>query len=875
MERHILLALIARTRKPIFTAAEDVALTSAALLQLAPYLNAQETRAALLPLRKFAHHDPAILQAALSETEVNPAVALHGRRLALVVRAMPAGTSAALQTTVASTAINAFAAGAWAPSDLRIVAAHVRRHGALDNAFISAVVAYVRAALPAAAPADLPVIVSLVSSLPEVVAHPAKLLDAAAERCVAVAEVLTPGAIGLICGQLNRTAHLNAHLVVVFQEEADRCAEKGDAFTAVQLFCFIARHKAEHISADALTWLMERIASEELDVASVESVCSALVHLPQAPRHALRQELTDFAGYIALQARDLMLRVPAENGGLCGSTNVEAVQSFVSHVLELAAVPTVYPELKWPPEVLEVVDACVQIADPLQEDLLSAEAPPFGLMAQLLEGPTEKCKLLGAAMLREASSRCMPLPALQVFRFLLAVGNPQQLCDAATLVYLRDQFAKTAADIPPAQLCTALRCLDLAAHGRNAGDGENAKEEEEEQLSLFLQLCTEKARKHMSEGASLRCVMSATEHLYKLGCRDTAFFADVAAYVEMKRDAVPAETASADAAAAVRVALGDDLLKRFPEVHEYLLAVEQSGAKGEASLTPSQWMNLHDPSSTLDPLTQQQQESWDIIEEMVRTRADDTAALTALAERYLVLLPHTRPDDHKYFFGVFEEKVLKEDKLLKQCLDAVIDSGQLAYLSAPTIAGILQSLAAVRFKYFASTKRFIASITAEQWMAMEAAPLVQILVGMEKLSLRNPAVLQQIGNRVDVLCRFLVPGDTACAIRAFQALGHNDTALLTKLMTHAAASARRFDEMSMVVLFSAPSIHRLMVAPAVAHPLLLQASAKIHSPHRREKISAWVRRSSLPREMIESTTARLQLTSKGATRGQDTTLRLT
>lgn len=894
MEGQRLRALITRTRKPIFAAPDDVARTTTALIRLAPYLDVVETKEALQPLRKFARHNPTLLQEALREVQPSPSVSLDGRCLALLARVVPTSPSAVtaqLWSDIAATTCQALAAQAWLPADLNTTVAHLRRHGSYDAAFVNAVVAYIAATLPTAAATELPVLTTMAASLPEVAHHPSHPLQVAAERCAAVADALTPGAIGHLCGQFNRTLCTCPNAAVAFQEEADRCAEKGDAFTAVQLFCFVARHSADHLSSDALIWLMERLSSEELDVVSVESLSVAVVRLPLATRLALRQELTDFVTYLATQVKELATQVSVAQGGLSGSTDVEAVQLFVSHVLEIAKALKDYPDVQYPAEFLAAADACVDLVEPLQEALLSAESSPYGLMVRLFDGPTDKCRQLASAMLHEASSQCTPFPALQVFRFLLAMGD-HKLGDPVTLRYLRDQFAKTATDIPPVQLSTALRCLSSAtadaatpaASPSRAAEATEAKDDgdededdyEKERFNEFLQFCIEVARKHMSEGAPLRCVMATTEHLYKLGCRDAGFFGDVAAYIELKREAVAAEAESADTAATVCTAFGGQLLDQFPEVHEFLLDVEQRGVKGEAALTPSTWMHLHDPANTFEALTPQQQESADIIEKMVRTRADDTAALKALAERYLTLLPHTRPDDHKYFFGVFEEKVLKEDKLLKHCLDALVESDTLSRLSAPTIAGILQSLAAVRFQYFGSLKRFMTSITAEQWLSMEAAPLVQILSGMEKLSLRNPAVLRQIGGRLSELCRFLTPLNTAQAIHALQALGHNDPQLVAKLMGHAASSAKRFEEGSLQILFTTPSIHRLMVTAAVAQPLLLQASAKIHSPRSREKISAWVRKSNLPRELIESSTARLliQSGSKGASNAAST-LRLT
>ncbi|CAJ1011754.1 hypothetical protein Q4I28_007067 [Leishmania naiffi] len=888
MENPKLNALISRCRKPILTAAEDVAQTAAALLDLTLYLDARGTRTCLVPLKKLVRHNPETLQAALDSADVSPEVAGDGRRFAAVSRVIPSSKSAvatALWSRVVGTTTRALQASVWAPSDLRVIIHHIHRFSAYDTAFVECAARYAGAAIPCASADDLPALVSIVTSLPELVAHPTRLLDAAGDRAAALAESLTPGAVGHICGQLNRKLWTNTNAVIAFQEEAGRCAEKGDTFTAVQLMCFVARHKPALISDEAVVWLMERITGEELDVRSLENLCSAVVHLPFTVRTALRQELLEFVAFLSLQARELLQQVPAAQGGLSGCDDADAIQHFVSHVLELSVMLRTYPDLQWPPELLAVADACAASVEPLQEVLLSAESSPVGLMVRLLEAPTSECKRVGLGMLREAANQCQSFPTLQTFRFLLLMGD-HGLQDAGTSRYLRDQFAKTASDVPPVQLSVALRCLGVATAAGSAagaavqgtsgagepraivedaaGDADVDDELERERLDAFLQFCVEVSRKHLSQGAPLRCVLATTESLHRLGCRDTAFFADVAAYIAAKRAVASAEKESADTATAVCVALGEDLLREYPETHAFLLDVAQRGVKGESAMPPTQWMNLHDPSNTLTPLTEQQQESCAIVEEMVRTRSDDVDALVRLAEKYAELLPFARPDDHKYFFGVCEEKVLKQDKLLKKCLDAIVDCGVLSRLSAQTIASILHSLAAIRFEYFASVKRFMSSISDEQWLLMEAAPLVQILTGMDKLSLRIPAVLRRIGGRLTEICRFLTPLDTAQAIHALQALGHNDAVLLAKLATHAAALARRFDELSMGVLFSTPSIHRLMSTPEVAQPLLLQASAKIQSPHQREKISAWVRRSGLPRELIDECTRRLQVMSRDA-----------
>lgn len=873
-------ALIARCRKPIFTTAEDVAQATAALLDLTGYLDSRDTRECLVPLKKFARHSPDTLRSALESAAPSPSSAVDGRRMAAVSRAIPlekTPVTAALWAGLVRTTAAAFEAAAWSPADLKVVVQHIHRFSPYDAGFVEVAARYCGTAIPSAGPDVLPALVSIVTSLPELSTQPMRLLDAAAERGAVLAEALTPGAIGHLCGQLNRVQCINVNAVIAFQEEAGRCAEAGDAFTAVQLLYFVSRHKAAHVSSEAIVWLTERLTGEAMDTRSLELLCAAVVHMPGPTRLAVRQELLDFIAYLSTQATELLLQVPAAEGGLAGSQDAVAVERLVSHVLEMVVMLRSFGEAaQWPSEFLAAADACAAAVTPLQEALLSAESPPYGVMVRLLEAPSDASKRVGLAMLREAASQCLSLPTLQTFRFLLLMGD-NGLHDLPTSRYLRDQFAKTAAEVPPVQLSVALRCLGVAVQDAGSAAPTNVDEEvERENLDAFLQFCVETARRHLAQGAPLRCVLSTTENLYKLGCRDTAFFADVAAYITARRAAVASTVAaeSADSASAVCEALGEDLLEEHPAAHTFLREVVQQGVKGESAMLPTAWMNLHDPSNALLPLTEEQQESCDIVEEMVRTRSDDTATLVRLAERYIALLPHARPDDHKYFFGVFAEKVLKEDKLLKKCLDAMVDSGTLHRLSAHTIAAVLHSLAAIRFEYFASVKRFVSAITEEQWQSMEAAPLVQILLGMGQLSLRTPALLRRICTRLDVLYRFLSPLDTAQAVHALQVLGHNDPALLAKLMTHAAAMARRFDEVSVGLLFSSPSIHRLMSTTEVARPLLLQAGTKLRSQRQREKISVWLRRSHLPRDLIEESTRRLQVTSGGAD-GAQLPLRLT
>ncbi|CCW63172.1 unnamed protein product [Phytomonas sp. EM1] len=506
---------------------------------------------------------------------------------------------------------------------------------------------------------------------------------------------------------------------------------------------------------------------------------------------------------------------------------------------------------------------------------MESEIPPLRLISLLLGASFAPAQRCGLALVKEAAKQHLQLPTLQAFEWLLLAGD-RELKDREVIRFLRNEFAKSNADIPPVQFCTALRSLYRGGAARASDEPpdtpnqttpiglEKAQLEDKifevidhEEMRAFLECCTEKVRVYFSSGLTLQCGMAIAEALYLLGCRDDAFYAKFAAFVKTKRRRASPSMHSADAAKVICLALGEDLLDASPDVHQFLLEVEASGVAGESRLSPTEWMNRHDPANFIAPLTEEQQEGWDVIEKMVRTRSDDRDSLIELATRYIHLLETSRPDDLKYFFGVFEEKVLKEDRVLKDCLESLLRTQIVSRLSATTIAGILHSLAALRFAYTKTVKQFLSGVTAEQWAEMDAPPLVQILAAMSTMSLRIPAVLAAMGERLLELSPFLSPHDTAAAIRGLQALSFPDEAVLTALIRHAASCAGRFDEASMVLLFTAPSIHRLLRPPEVAGPLLKNAAAKIGSLPLRQRIAGVIQKAGLPRQLMETSKAQL------------------
>ncbi|CCW66260.1 unnamed protein product [Phytomonas sp. Hart1] len=466
------------------------------------------------------------------------------------------------------------------------------------------------------------------------------------------------------------------------------------------------------------------------------------------------------------------------------------------------------------------------------------------------------------ALIAEAARLHMQLPALSAFDWLRGVGDLARV-DPDVLRFLHRAFAKTYADIPPVQFCTALKSLER---------GRAPEVVDPEDWRGFLLFCAETIRGYFGQGLGLGCLMALTGVVYRLGGRDDGFYDAAAAFARTKLRRADAALQDKDAAREMSHALGEERLRGLSDLREFLLAAGEKGQSGESSLLPTAWMNLHDPANRLVERTETQKEAAAVLEAMWRTRSADREALLKLAAQYIALLPRSHPDDLKEFFAVFEEKVLKEDRVLKDCLDGVFTTAIVQRLSAQTIAGILHSLATLRFTFSRSIKQFLLGVTTEQWGEMEAVPLVQILAAMARLSLRIPAVLDAVGDRLAELTPFLSPHDTADAIRSLQMLNCPDDAKMMGLIRHAASCAGRFDEASMVLLFTSPSIHRLLRSPDVAMPLLKGASVKVGSLPLRQRIAVVIRKTGLPKELIEASLTRLRIETHNQ---DDLPLRLT
>lgn len=860
--RH-LTSLIARCTKPIFRTRDDIREASRCLVNLSPFFASQDIKKLIHPLRKFGRRDPALLTSSLEVQSLDEACPFDGCRLGVLIRALPSTYNAEdFWEPLALTVQQALSQQKWKIQDVQCIVRGIIKCGRVETAFLDRLSEYIKFYIENGTLEEMPYIFMLLSSVPGL--KNSDILLAACNK-VASMEGLRASSIGQIAYCLNRIQYVHHNLAIAFQEDADRIAEANDLFTAVSVFYFVARHDAQYINTESLQWLAESLLTGDMDRETVITICTALSVLPRKVRESMNQELLEIIVYLSGQINEL-LELSVAEGGVKDEQSMEVIQTFVSKFLHLSAVlvskesdPLSYPE-----EYHTACENCANLVEKNLELLVSDENPPFSLVPHLLGSPTKKVKATGVALLREMAKQSYHIPSLQTFQFVLLLGD-HKLSDRVVFKYLRNQFAKTSADIPVVQLCAALKCFapglaqpieDQDLQGVSVEEAVE-KELEKEQTELFFRYIKETLLKNVAAGIDFRCAMAIIDTLLELGCEDDNFFDVIFSFMKDKINVITPADQSSSCAKSILSRIKKTILIKHEGVEAFLEAIVSTGKHEEASLSPSEWMNLHDPANALLPLTEEQKEGWKVLDAMVATRAEDRESLIELAKKYIAMLPKLRPDDSKYFFGTFEEKVLKEDILLKECLHQLSHTGIVTKLSASTIAAILHSLSVVRFVYTRTVKEFLNSISAEQWSTMEASPLVHLLEGLAKLSLRSPSILQHIGKRIHEVHRFMSSYEVAQCIHSLQALGFKDDGILMELMQHAASSAKSFDDASLGLLFSAPSVHRLLRKPEIALPLLQRTSRGSLPLRARERVARSISKAPLPRELISTATSEL------------------
>jgi hypothetical protein len=865
-------SLVRRCIKPIFGDRSTSVLALEAMLLARPLFDPSADKDTVRTLHsaflRLCRVDCTMIADALQNAAIDPAAPNDGRSVAMLAACLPkTDCDEVVWQSVVKLATAGLSAATWAASDVRSALTHISYWGAYPPSLPLAIDRYVSTRCSYASPYDVANMIAVLCNFPEIAHSP--MIDAAIRRAIVLGETLPPAVLGSITGSLGKVNHKSYELLAVLEDQAIRFAEECDAISATSFLLYVMAHDdaSKTFNPDAVKCVMERLllAKDELDAECLMLLFKALRSTPKTLKPLVERETADLVGFVSGEATRLV-NEDYESGGLRGASPA-LQQLFISRYFSLIIVMP--KQIALPAEVDTAIAALCGLLTAHAEEIVGDDNPPQ-VITQLFELERTVATETALVLLREAAAQNTNFPTVMTFRLLLAMGD-RSLFDEKVMRHLRRQFALTVKGIPMIQLCVALKCIvrgEEAAHGTSTTleDGrlqteaelaaEVDREMDKELRQQFIQQCHEVISAGFGGGLDMRCGLSLTESMFRLKHVDEEFFDQAAAFLSSKVAGATPSVHYGPCAANVCLALGEDRLEKHAKLHTFLLEVGTHGLKDETPL-PTRWMNENDPANMILPLTVEQQHCWSIMEQMKNTRGADTDRLAKLSAEFVSLLPHCRVDDLRYFFAIFADKVYKNDRDLKECMDHLLKSGTVIKLSMGSLAAMLHSLAAIRFTFYGTAKNLLLNISEEQWSSLDAAVLVNIVAGMAKLTLRIPAVFSHISERLALVYKLLSPLDTAVLINSLQSLGFHDDVVMSMLMQHAAANARRYDEVALTMLFGSSSVHRLLKAQEVALPLLDRASTCSMSAPTKAKLVQALRKSDLPRDVIKSAVLRI------------------
>jgi hypothetical protein len=223
------------------------------------------------------------------------------------------------------------------------------------------------------------------------------------------------------------------------------------------------------------------------------------------------------------------------------------------------------------------------------------------------------------------------------------------------------------------------------------------------------------------------------------------------------------------------------------------------------------------------------------------------------------LLPEVHPDNVRLIFELFAERVIKQDKLLRDAMVHMIERQAVPRLSPFSIASILRSAAAVRFSFYKPLKAMLDGVTEEQWALVDAVELEIVVSALAKLSIRTPSIVLALSERAVALAPTMTERHVCSVIAAFQSLGVHDDALFSSLLSRAAQVAELLTPSAVALLLSGPQAYRLPLTETNAGPLVsrLCAVSDDLSPYQRTRIGATLKKTTLPAQMLSGATSRL------------------
>ena len=827
---------------------------------------------------KLGKRDPGMLEQVVKGQRLDPQNVQAGRAASLWTLCFPKiDCEEEVWREVVTAVEEGLQEGKWHPMDVRTILQQVAYWEVIPPNLPTAVEKYVLARVNNAGPGEVAVLATILTILPAT--RTSSIFHTVATRAAEVGESLTPSAMGTLCLALAKVGIPNVDLFIALQEHSVRFAEECETGAAVYFFTYSMLNDTQYLDMDGIKCMTEKIclAEKPLTHDQLGWMIKALWHMKKDLRESLAEEIKQLVQYVSNEVSLVFTEKPATPSSSTQPAkkkelSLQEGENYIQRYVPLLR-RTFGEHGELPEEGIATVNTIADFVEKHAEAIVSADTPPFNLIGTIFYAGTERSRAVALNLLTEASQQGLLITPVDSFRFLLQLAD-HNLWEKQALRHLRRQFSIGVTNIPLIQLCAALRCFEIAQKEfltdvdveSLTAEEEVEVEEELEDVQRLLEQVDEITSKAMSSGGiDIKCTLSIARSAGLMECKRVPFMERIVTYLSTKVDSASPEIHSAETAflalKALEPYLGEDVEgvadTEGSKVRAFLNEVLEKGEKDPEGENTTQWMNRNDPANFITPLTEEQEQGWEILKKLNATRSDNTDALEVLCNEYLALLDKHRVDDLKYYFNMFAEKVYKNDKAMKAALDQILETGIITKLAGSTISDMLVSFTQIRFAYYGSIKKFLLAVSEEQWAQLDASTVATIVQSMGKLGVRMPSVLVHLGERLSVVYKLLSPMDTAVLLAGLQALGYDDAAVMSLLMDHVSKNAKRFDETALAVLWSAPHVHRLLNNESSSVPLLTQTCQVQLSPKLQQKIVASVKKSALPREVINDHVLRL------------------
>lgn len=900
----LLFSQLLRRASCIRLAREDATDVLQSVVTLASRCDAPTERRALSHVfHVVAKYDNSLVVDALQRARLDPHDETDGASAALLAVTLPRlHCDERVWEGVLATSESGLATGKWRAGDCRSIVFAASKWGVYPRAtFPASVEKYVAARVFHSSPSDLLSLSAMMTSLPET--FKSTLMLALAQRAVVLADRLSAKIIGGLCRNFLRAKYDNVELIAALIPQMKRTLADMTIVQAASCFAMCTSHPSVGCAdtafvASLLTRISETI--EDADTEAVLLLLRALRRLPEPCRLAVHADWQLTVASLSDQCNLLLTDANAAASSSASDDNGFAVtvddNKPSNKAVSLLSVETTTMLLLRYFSLLQAVPAQEELSIAAKngiiafaehvtsriEDFVADENPPFPVVLAMIEAPVKESGACAVAIIEEAADQTVEIPTLTVFRLLVALAD-HKLFSVKAFAYLRRSFTETARNIPLIQLVTALKCFAMAHvhsrmqratnaaasdHGRGADDEDarEADERESAERADFLGECLTLLKTN-TERKDMVVALALAHAIHEMNCPSSNAFWDfmlsvfLGAHNTVDGSCKPLVHFSESAAAAL-AGLGEGRLAAHPALHGFLNDVARMGkSKAEDHhQRPSSWMRANDPTRALEPLTPEQQQMRDLIEEMKAKKGHETQALEGLLGQYNKLLPHCRPEDLWMPFEVFADKVVKSDKLLHETLKHIIANDLIKAVSPFCISSILQSLAILRFTFHVTVKKFLLAVSEDQWNTFDGASLRIVVSSMSRLSLRLSAVLMQIGERLIFVVKQLTPTDIGMLVSSLQTLGFHEESVMTALMNRARDISIDFSPVSLEMLFTAPYVARLLTSADVAEPLLMKlaATSSEYAPGARQRIASNLKKSPVARELIGSTLTSLE-----------------